>query len=82
MIMKNITQKDINRPRPRRGQKNIKYKMFLGMVVFRWIKQNLSSIWGLIHEKVKQHWGRVEKSMAYKKCLFQKPDLLRERLNL
>ena len=53
MIMKNITQKDINWPRPRRGQKNIKYKNFLGMVVFRFIKQNLSSIWGSIHEKVK-----------------------------
>ena len=53
MIMKNITQKDINRPRPRRGQKNVKYKNFLGMVVFRFIKQNLSSIWGSIHEKVK-----------------------------
>ena len=30
-------------------------------------KQHLSNIWGSIHEKVKQHWGWVEKNVAYKK---------------
>ena len=33
----------------------------------RCIKQHLSNIWSSIHEKVKQHWGWVEKSDAYKK---------------
>ena len=31
------------------------------------IKQHLSDIWSSIHEKVKQHWGWVEKSVAYEK---------------
>ena len=31
------------------------------------IKQHLSNIWRSIYEKVKQHWGWVEKSVAYKK---------------
>ena len=31
------------------------------------MKQRLSKIWGSIHEKVKQHWGEVEKSAVYKK---------------
>ena len=31
------------------------------------IKQHLSNIWRSIQEKVKQHWGWVEKSVAYKK---------------
>ena len=31
------------------------------------IKQHLSKIWSSIQEKVKQHWGWVEKSAAYKK---------------
>ena len=30
-------------------------------------KQHLNNIWSSIHEKVKQHWGWVEKSVAYKK---------------
>ena len=34
------------------------------------IKQHLSNIWTSIHEKVKQHWGWVEKSVAYKKTVF------------
>ena len=31
------------------------------------IKQHLSNIWSLIHEKVKQHCEWVEKNVAYKK---------------
>ena len=30
-------------------------------------KQHLSNIFGLIQEKVKQHWGWVKKSVADKK---------------
>ena len=29
------------------------------------MKQCLSNIWGSIYEKVKQHWGGVEKSAVY-----------------
>ena len=36
------------------------------MVIY--IKQHLSNIWSSIHEKVKQHWGWTEKSVAYKKA--------------
>ena len=36
------------------------------MMVLR-IKQHLRNIWSLIHENVNQHWGWVEKSVAYKK---------------
>ena len=32
------------------------------------IKQHLSNIWSLIHEKVKQNWGWIEK----KRCLLKK----------
>ena len=31
-------------------------------------KQHLSNFWSSIHEKVKQHWGWAEKSVAYKKA--------------
>ena len=31
------------------------------------IKHGVSNIWSSIHEKVKQHQGWVEKSVAYKK---------------
>ena len=34
------------------------------------IKQHLSNIWSSIHEKVKQHWGWVEKNVAYKKNVY------------
>ena len=30
-----------------------------------YVKQHLSNAWSSIHEKVKQHWGWVEKSVAY-----------------
>ena len=32
------------------------------------IKQHLCNIWSSIYEKVKQHWGWVEKSVPYKKA--------------
>ena len=56
---------DINRPRPKHLHKQIKYKMCHVMMIAIGIKQHLSNIWNSIHEKVKQHWGRVDK----KRCL-------------
>ena len=32
------------------------------------MKQHVSDIWSSIHEKFKQHWGWVEKDVAYKKA--------------
>ena len=34
------------------------------------IKQHLSKIWSSIHEKVKQHWGSVEKKALFIKNIF------------
>ena len=34
------------------------------------IKQHLSGTWSSVHEKVKQHWGWAEKSVAYKKSIY------------
>ena len=55
---------DINRPRSRYGRKCSKYKeCFSDAYMYQttpwW--QHLSNTWGSIHEKVKQHWGWVEK---------------------
>ena len=58
---------DIDRPRPRHGQKITKYKMCLSIMMSVCIKQHLSNISSSIHEKVKQHWGWAEKSAAYEK---------------
>ena len=64
--MKNRSQKyDINRLRPRRGHKYTKYKMYLSIMMVICVKQHLSNIWSLSHEKVKQHWGWAGK----KRCL-------------
>ena len=59
---------DINRPRSRHGYKYSKYKKCLSMIMLICIKQHLSNIWSSIHEKVKQHWGWVEK----RRCLLKK----------
>ena len=56
---------DINRPMSSHGHKCSKYKKCLIMIVLICIKQHLSNIWSSIHEKVKQHWGWVEK----RRCL-------------
>ena len=62
MKMKMIMKIDhiINRPRSKHGHKKI---MSICM-------QHFSNIWGSTYEKVKQHWGWVEKSVAYKKSLY------------
>ena len=41
--------------------KYINYESCLAMTMIISIKQHLGSIWSSIHEKVKQHWGWVEK---------------------
>ena len=63
--MKNRSQRYINRPRPRYGHKYTKYKICLSIFMVTFIKQYPNNIWGSIHEKVKRHWGWVEK----KRCL-------------
>ena len=64
--MKNRSHRyDINRARPRHGHEYTKYKFCLSTMVVMSNKQQLGNIWSWIHEKVKQHWGLVEKSVAY-----------------
>ena len=57
---------DINRLRPRHEHKYIKYEMCSSKMMVICIKQNLSSVWSSIHERVKQHWGWVKKGGTYK----------------
>ena len=65
--MKNrLHRYDINIPRFRHVHKYTKYKMCLSMIMVICIKQHLSNIWSSIHEKVKQHWGCVEKKALLK----------------
>ena len=60
--MKNKSQRhDINRIRSRQRDKYTKCKMCLSIMMVLCIKQHLSNIWSSIHEKIKQHWGCVEK---------------------
>ena len=49
---------------------NSKCKNCLSMMMLICIKQHLSNICRSIHEKVKQHWDWVEKSVAYKKSMY------------
>ena len=37
------------------------------MMMLIYIKQHLRNIWGSIHEKIKQHWGWVEKEHCFYK---------------
>ena len=63
MEMKNISHSyDINRSWSRRGQKYSKYKSCLTMMMLICIKDDLSNIWSLTHQKVKKHWDWVEKT--------------------
>ena len=69
--MKNRSHRyDINRVRPRHGHKYTKYKTYISIMIVICIKQHLSNILSSIHEKAKQHWGWVEKSVAYKKSVY------------
>ena len=68
--MKNMShQYSIKRRRPKHGHKYAKYKMSFNIMIVIGIKQHLSNIWSWIYEKVKQHWGWLEKSIAYKKSV-------------
>ena len=59
--MKNGSHRyDINRPRPRYGQKYTKYKICLSKMMVICVKQHFSNIWNSIYEKVKQRWGWFE----------------------
>ena len=61
MKMKNRSHGyDINRPKSSHEHKYSKYIKCLSMMM---LKQHLSNIWSSIHEKVKQHWGSVEKKV-------------------
>ena len=68
MKMKNKSHRyGINRLSFKHGQKSSTYTNCRVMMTLICIKQHQSNIWNSIHEKIKQHWGWVEKSVAYKK---------------
>ena len=69
--MKNRSSRyDINRPRRWHGHKYTKYKICLDIMMVISIRQHLSYIWSLIHEKVKQHWPRRHRtSWTSSECL-------------
>ena len=46
------------------------YSKYISIMMLVWIKQQLSNIWSSIHEKVKQLWAWVEKSVPYKKSVY------------
>ena len=52
---------DINRTRPRHSYEYTKYKMCLSMIMVMFIKKHLTINWSWIQERVKKHWGSVEK---------------------
>ena len=63
---------DISRRRSRHGHKYSKYKKCFSITMLTCINQQAINIWSSIHEKVKQHWDWVEKSVAYKRaCIFR-----------
>ena len=64
MEMKNRSHRyNINRSRSRHRHEYSKYKKWLSIMMFICIKQHLNNIWSSVHEKVKQHWGWVEKKL-------------------
>ena len=66
MRMKNRSHRhNVKRPGPWHGHRYSKSRKCLGMMMLVWIQQQLSNIRSTVHEKVKQHWGWVEK----KRCL-------------
>ena len=76
--IKNRSQRyDINRPRSRHGHKYAKYKICLSITMVICIKLYLSNIWSSIHEKVKEHWGWVQR----KRCLHKKRALKMLRIH-
>ena len=64
-IKKRSYRYDIIRPRSRHGHRYSKYKKSLNMMMLISIKRELQNTWSSIYYEVKQHWGWVEKSVAY-----------------
>ena len=65
MKMKNRSHKyDINRPRPRHGQKYTNYKKCISMMLIC-IKKHLSNIRSSVYEKVENTEAELKKSVAY-----------------
>ena len=60
----------------RHGHKRSKYKKWSSMIMLICVKQHLSKIWSSIYDKVKPHWGWVEKkNVAYKKRAYWKSSI-------
>ena len=70
---------DVNRPTSRHGLTYTKYKKCLSMIMFIYIKQQPTNTRGSTYEKVKEHWGWVEKNVLLikHKCLRQKTKTLK-----
>ena len=58
-----------NENKIRIGYKHTKYKICQSTMMVI-LKQHLSNTWSSIHEKVKQHWGWVEKRRCFP-CLYK-----------
>ena len=56
--------------KPRHGLKYSEIKKCLSKMMLVCIKQHLNNIWSSIHEKVKQHWGWVEKKRFFLKSAY------------
>ena len=64
--MKNrLDRYSINRPRSRCEHTYSKYKKCISTMILIYVKQHLGNVSSSIHEKIKQHWRWVEKSVAY-----------------
>ena len=51
--------------------------MYLNIMMITCIKEHLSKICSSIYKKVKQQWAWVEKSVAYKKNVYQSENYLK-----
>ena len=68
MKMKNKSQRyNLRRFRSRHGHKYSKYKKYFTMMMLLCIKQHLSCIWSLIHEKLGNTEAELKKSVPFKK---------------
>ena len=75
MKMKKRSHKyNINRTWPEHGYEYTKYKICLSVMMVMSNKQHLCNFWSLVYEKVKQHWGWVEKntSLIKKACVISR----------
>ena len=72
--MKNRSHRyDINRPRPRHGQRYTKYKMYLSIMMVICIKQHQATFEAQFMKRLSNTEAELKKSVAYnKKRVFQK----------